>query len=193
MTQSKKRSTNKKLAVLVSGRGSNLQAIIDAKKFSVSLVLSDKKEAKALSRAAKVNIPAFHVSKKDRDLKILSYLKEHEIDLVVLAGYLKKVGDNILEEYENRIINIHPSLLPKFGGVGMYGLNVHQAVLDNKENESGATVHYVTKEYDQGEIIVQERVAVLESDTAESLAKRVLEVEHRILVEGIVRVLRKFI
>ena len=99
MTQSKKRSTNKKLAVLVSGRGSNLQAIIDANKFNVALVLSDQKSAKALERASDSNIPAFHVSKKDRDKKILSHLEKHEIDLVVLAGYLKKIGDNIPVSY----------------------------------------------------------------------------------------------
>jgi len=184
------KTLSKKIAVLVSGRGSNLQAIIDAKKFDVALVLSDKKSAQALERASNVNIPAFYVSKKDRDKNILSLLQEHNIDFVVLAGYLKKVGDNILEKFENRVINIHPSLLPKYGGKGMYGLKVHTAVLENKEKESGATVHYVTKVYDEGEIIIQEKVEVLDSDSPDDLAKRVLEVEHRILVEGIERGLR---
>ena len=179
-----------RIAVLVSGRGSNLQAILDAEKrniekFNVAVVMSDKKDAYALTRAKENDIPAYHVSFTNRDQKILDYLKQYKIDLVVLAGYLKKIGDNILEEYDNRIINIHPSLLPKYGGKGMHGMNVHRAVLENNEQESGATVHYVTSVYDEGEIIRQEKVAVENGDTPEQLAQRVLEVEHRILVESI--------
>ncbi len=182
--------SSKKIAVLVSGRGSNLQAIIDAKKFDVALVLSDKKSAKALERASEVNIPAFYVPKDNRNKKILSLLQEHDIEFVVLAGYLKKIGDNILEEFENRVINIHPSLLPKYGGKGMYGLKVHTAVIENNEKESGATVHYVTKVYDEGEIIVQQKIPVLNDDSPEKLAKRVLEIEHLILVQALEKVLR---
>lgn len=184
------KTSSKKIAVLASGNGSNLQAIIDHKteKFEVALVLSNVKTAFALQRASKANIPAFYVSKTDRDKKIFSHLEKHKIDLVVLAGYLKKVGDNILEDF--KVINIHPSLLPKHGGPGMFGINVHQAVIESKEKQSGATVHYVTGVYDEGEIIIQEKVDVLDDDTPESLAKRVLEVEHRIFIEGIELALR---
>ena len=130
-----------KIAVLASGGGSNLGAIIDRinnkqLEAEISVVLSDNKEAFALKRAEKAGVPSFYVAKKERDSEILKYLTKYSADVVVLAGYLKKIGNNILKQYKGKIINIHPSLLPKYGGPGMYGMNVHRAVIENKEKVS---------------------------------------------------------
>ena len=182
-----------RIAVLVSGGGTNLQSIIDAVevgtlKSQIVAVISNKEEAYGLVRARKHQIPAYFINPKEEDYdeKLLTCLKENEIDLVVLAGYLKIINQTLIDAFKGRIINIHPSLLPKFGGKGFYGLRVHEAVLAAGEQESGATVHYVDAGVDTGEIILQRSLKVLTEDTAWTLQKRILEqIEHKILVEAI--------
>ena len=145
----------------------------------------------ALQRAKDENIPAYHLSSKmfgDENIlayEILKVLSKYNIDMIFLAGYMRMLHVSILEKYNNRIFNIHPALLPKFGGKGMYGINVHTAVIDAKETETGVTIHSVNAEYDSGEIVAQTKVPVLENDTPEILAKRVLKREHEFLIEVI--------
>ncbi len=122
---------------------------------------------------------------------MLAELEKRHVDLILLAGYMKRIPKAIIERYPKRILNIHPALLPKFGGEGMYGMHVHRAVIDAKEKESGATVHFVNEDYDKGEIIIQGKVAVASDETPESLAVKVLEVEHRIYIEALVQVLEQ--
>jgi len=188
------------IAVFASGGGSDLQAIIDACKSGrlnaqVRVVVSNNSGSMALQRARDEGIAAFHFSAKligdpgALEKRILETLLEHEIDLVFLAGYLKKMGPTVLRAYENRIFNIHPSLLPKYGGEGMYGINVHKAVLEAAETETGITIHRVSAEYDTGEIIAQRKVPVLDGDTPETLAARVLAQEHVFIVEVLSKIL----
>ncbi len=125
------------------------------------------------------------------DTEILNLLRQHRADLIVLAGYMRKLGPMTLAEYKGRVLNIHPALLPKHGGQGMYGRAVHEAVLAGHEQETGVTIHLVDAEYDQGAIIAQTRVPVLDTDTVETLAARVLETEHRFLVETLARIGRE--
>ena len=186
-----------KIDVLVSGGGTDLQSIIDAiengtlKNVEIERVISSNASAFALERAKAHKIKATAVTKKDypdineRMEVIKEILDEDEVDLVVLAGYLSILTPELVSAYRGRIINIHPSLLPKFGGKDHYGLKVHEAVLAAGEKVSGATVHYVDEGIDTGEIILQEEVPVLEDDTPETLQARVLEVEHKILPRAI--------
>lgn len=169
-----------KVAVLVSGGGSNLQSIIDFEgSFEVSLVISNKKSAFGLIRAQNHNIPNYFVAKENRTNDILRLLNEYKIDLVVLAGYLSIIDAEIIEKH--KIINIHPSLIPEFCGMGFYGERVHRAVFEAKATKTGATVHFVDAGVDTGEIILQESVDVEPCDTPDTIAKKVLEIEHRIL------------
>ena len=174
-----------RLAVLASGRGSNLQAILDhfdniarERVAKVVLVASNRSDSPALIRAATASIDIASFDAADDGSQLLELLRRFRIDLVVLAGYLKRVPPPVIREYAGRIINIHPALLPAFGGEGMYGARVHEAVLASGARESGVTVHLVDNEYDRGPIVAQWRVPVEESDTPESLAARVLAVEH---------------
>ncbi|MBZ4683910.1 MAG: phosphoribosylglycinamide formyltransferase 1 [Fusobacteriaceae bacterium] len=181
-----------KIVVLISGGGSNLQSIIDAieeKKLNAKIecVISDR-EAYGLERAKKHNIPSILIDRKIFKQNLFDEIEKvipKDIDLIVLAGFLSIVSAEFIKKWENKIINIHPSLLPKFGGKGMYGMNVHRAVVENRETESGCTVHFVTNEIDGGEIIAQKKVPVYETDTPEDVQKRVLEKEHQLLVEAI--------
>ena len=182
-------STSKtKVAVLVSGGGTNLQAIIDKvqsgelPQVELVKVISSKEGAFALERAAKAGIPTA-VAKEQAD--VLNELKACGTELIVLAGYMKVLSEEIIKEYRNKIINIHPSLIPKYCGKGFYGIRVHNAVIAGGETESGATVHYVDEGVDTGEIILQRKVPVEPGDTPEDLAARVLKVEHVILAEGL--------
>lgn len=190
-----------KLAIFVSGSGSNLQSIIDAidNKYidnaEIALIIASKEGIYALDRAKKANIKSVvynknNYSRLDKmfDAMIME-LVNAKIDYIVLAGYLSILSSNIIKKFPNQIINIHPSLIPKYCGDGFYGMRVHQAVIDNKENESGATVHYVNEGIDTGEIILQEKVPVHKEDTAEDLAKRVLELEHKLLPKAIKKIL----
>ena len=193
----------KKLAVLVSGSGSNLQSIIDQTKngilkdiAEVVIVISNNPSAYGLERAKKENIKAValdykNMDKKDYDEQMYKLIRESDADLICLAGYLKKVPDIIVKEYKSRILNIHPALLPKFGGKGMYGHFVHEAVVKAKEKKSGPTVHYVDENYDTGKIILQTEVPVYETDSPEDVAKRVLVQEHIIFPKAIKKVIER--
>jgi phosphoribosylglycinamide formyltransferase-1 len=176
-----------KIAVLISGGGSNLQSIIDGCESGyingiVKLVISNKSEAYGLERAKKHNIKSF-VEKEET--KIINLLKEEGIDLVILAGYLKIISPNFVEAFRNKIINIHPSLIPAFCGEGYYGKKVHESVINYGSKLSGATVHFVDEGADTGPIIMQKSVEVKFNDTPNSLAERVLSVEHEILKESV--------
>ena len=184
------------IAVFASHGGSDLQAIIDGCKnkeikADVSVVISNNGDSMALQRAEKEKIDAYHLSVKTEGTeellakKILDVLGKYHVDMIFLAGYMKLLPVLVLEKYDNRIFNIHPALLPKFGGKGMYGINVHNAVINAGETETGVTIHRVNAEYDSGEIVAQTKVPVLENDTAEILADRVLQREHEFLVEVI--------
>jgi phosphoribosylglycinamide formyltransferase-1 len=174
-----------RLAVLASGRGSNLQAIIEhfdnlarERIAKVVLVASNRPDSPALLRAATASIDIASFDAADDGSALLDLLRKFRVDLVVLAGYLKRIPPQVVREYSGRIINIHPALLPAFGGEGMYGARVHEAVIASGARESGVTVHLVDNEYDRGPIVAQWRVPVEKSDNAESLAARVLAVEH---------------
>ncbi|MFL5564900.1 MAG: phosphoribosylglycinamide formyltransferase [Gemmatimonadaceae bacterium] len=174
-----------RLAVLASGRGSNLQAIIDhfdnlarERVATIALVASNRADSPALIRAATASIDIAAFNSADDGSELLELLRRFRIDLVVLAGYLKRVPPKVIAEYGGRIMNIHPALLPEFGGEGMYGARVHEAVIASGAAESGVTVHMVDSEYDRGPIIAQWRIPVDKSDTADTLAARILNVEH---------------
>jgi phosphoribosylglycinamide formyltransferase-1 len=183
-----------RLGLLASGRGSNLQAIIDACRAGdlgavPAVAISNNAGAEALARARQAGIPAFHLSATTHpdpgalDRAIDDCLRRHRVDLVILAGYMKKLGPRTLGAFAGRVLNIHPALLPKFGGQGMYGRRIHEAVIAAGERETGITVHLADEEYDRGPILAQRRIPVLASDTAESLAARVLAEEHAFYVE----------
>jgi phosphoribosylglycinamide formyltransferase 1 len=174
-----------RLAVLASGRGSNLQAIIEhfdnlarERIAKVVLVASNRPDSPALLRAATASIDIASFDAADDGSALLDLLRRFRVDLVVLAGYLKRIPPQVVREYSGRIINIHPALLPAFGGEGMYGARVHEAVISSGARESGVTVHLVDNEYDRGPVVAQWRVPVEKSDDAESLAAKVLAVEH---------------
>jgi len=176
-----------RLAVLASGRGSNLQAIIEhfdnlarERVAKVALVASNRADSPALIRAATASIDIAHFNAGDDGSELLALLERHRIDLVVLAGYLKRIPSKIIQAYAGRILNIHPALLPAFGGEGMYGARVHEAVIASGASETGVTVHLVDDEYDRGPIVAQWRLPVNRSDTPDSLAARVLNVEHTV-------------
>ncbi|MBE7013399.1 MAG: phosphoribosylglycinamide formyltransferase [Ruminococcaceae bacterium] len=186
------------IGVLVSGGGTNLQALIDAcnngviKSGKIVTVVSSKADAYALVRAEKNGIATAVFSKKDYGTKdeldeaIAKYMKDQGVDLIVMAGYLSIVGDKLLRAYKDRIINIHPSLIPSFCGDGFYGLKVHQAALDYGVKVTGATVHFVNEVTDGGKIILQKAVYINDGDTAESLQRRVMEeAEWQILPEAV--------
>jgi len=178
--------TRARVAVLASGRGSNLRALLDACAASdmpaeVVAVLSDRPAAGALDLARHAGLPARAIADPSDGAALTAMLEQADAGLVVLAGYLKLVPGDTVRRYAGRIMNIHPALLPAFGGAGMYGLRVHRAVLASGARVSGATVHLVDEEYDRGPILAQWPVPVRPSDTAETLAARVLEVEHRLL------------
>ena len=174
-----------RIAVAVSGGGSNLQALLDTLPpggpARIALVVSNTPKAGGLARAEAAGVPTAVFRDPASGAEWLALLEGHGIDLVVLAGYLKLVPREVTAAYRGRILNIHPALLPEFGGPGMYGKRVHQAVLDAGRAESGCTVHLVDEAYDRGEILAQARVPVLPGDTAESLAGRVLAEEHTLL------------
>ncbi|NLM01588.1 MAG: phosphoribosylglycinamide formyltransferase [Treponema sp.] len=205
-----------KIAVLVSGGGTNLQALIDETQknknalFKISVVISSTKDAYALERAKKANIPAIVASpfnilgsekvklatreEKNEAVsnKVLDLCKEYKVDAIVLAGFLTVLQGKIITEYSNRIINLHPALLPKFGGVGMWGHHVHEAVIAAGEKESGCTIHLVDDGCDTGEILIQKKVPVLPNDTAQTLYERIAPYEHIAMVEGVNALAKRF-
>ena len=198
------------IAVLVSGGGTNLQALIDYEKnsdsncpYHIALVISNTKNAYALERAQKAGIrteikspytvlgkeKAENATRDEKRLaisdSILELCKECNIELIVLAGYLSVLGGKIIDEYSGKIMNLHPALLPKFGGVGMWGENVHKAVIAAGEKESGCTIHLVDSGCDTGQILVQKKVPVMADDTPETLYERIAPEEHKAIVEGV--------
>lgn len=188
-----------KLGLLASHAGTNMQAIIDACKQGVldaesAVVISNNAGSGALQRAFTEKIPAVHLSSITHpdpaalDAEMARVLSGHRVDLVVLAGYLKKIGPATIAAFPRRILNIHPALLPRFGGMGMYGARVHAAVLEAGDAVTGITVHLVDQEYDRGPVVAQCEVEVLEGDTVESLSQRVLHREHRFYIETLCRI-----
>ena len=184
------------LVALASGGGTNLQAIIDniekgILNARIKAVISNNSKSGALERARNHNIRAIHLSHKQSgtpeefDQRLLSVLKENETDLVILAGYMKMLSPTIVRAYKNKILNIHPALLPSFGGTGMYGIHVHEAVIDSGVKVTGVTVHLVDEIYDHGAIIVQKCVPVQSDDTPETLQQRVLPHEHELYSKAI--------
>lgn len=185
-----------KLAVLASHGGSNMQAIIDhiaagQLDARIVLVISNNSSSGALERARRAGLPGLHLSSRafpdpaELDAKLSEALAHSGAELIVLAGYMKKLGPRVLDQFHGRILNIHPALLPAHGGEGMFGIHPHEAVLAAGETESGVTVHLVTRDYDRGPILRQRRVPVEPGDTPESLQKRVLAIEHQIYSEVI--------
>ena len=175
----------KKIIVFASGSGTNAENIIkyfkDSATAEVSLVLSNNQSAKVLERAHKLNVIALHFDKTAfyNTNDVLHILEDTQPDLIVLAGFLWLFPNKILEKFPNKVINLHPALLPKFGGKGMYGNNVHQAILENKEKETGITIHYVNENYDDGQVIFQTGFPVDSQDTVESIAEKIHELEYR--------------
>jgi len=187
----------KHIAIFASGAGSNAQKIIDHFRQSgdikISLIMCNKPGAGVLNIAARENIPAVLIDKEKffRGNAYTDELIAHHIDFIILAGFLWKIPAPLIKAYPREIVNIHPALLPKYGGKGMYGNYVHEAVINAKEKESGITIHYVDEHYDHGDAIFQAKCAVLENDTAESLAKRIHSLEHEHYPEVIEKLLAK--
>lgn len=190
----------KKVAVFCSGTGSNFRALFYAiieRELPAEIVmcLSNRSQCGAMAFARTYGVEAIHLSEKhypshdEFARTMLHTLQDHQIELILLAGYLRKVPDEVIAAYPDKIVNIHPALLPQFGGPGMYGMNVHTAVIRSGETRSGATVHYVNEEYDKGRIIMQHHVPVFKTDTAEILAARVLECEHRLYPQALEKLL----
>ncbi|MGD1119485.1 MAG: phosphoribosylglycinamide formyltransferase [Dehalococcoidales bacterium] len=188
------------IGFIASHNGTNMQAVIKACKEGVLkanpvVVISNNGDSGALLKAKREGIPYYHLSRKTHpvpeqlDNEILNALVSNQVDLVILAGYMCRLGTKTLKYYKGRVINIHPALLPKHGGEGMYGLKVHQAVLASGEKETGVTIHLTDEDYDHGAIIAQSRVPVLPGDTVEVLSERVLEREHSFLVETIDKII----
>lgn len=187
-----------RIAVLASGSGTNFQAIVDKiasgqLNARVMVLICNNRNAFVLERARQVGIRAEHWSetlagsRKEFVEGLLRTLRESKVELIVLAGYMKLLPEEVVREYHGRILNIHPALLPKFGGQGMYGMFVHEAVIAARETESGATIHFVDAEYDRGPVFLQRTVPVLPNDTPESLRERVLKLEHELLPEAIAK------
>lgn len=187
-------TTKLHIAILASHTGTNMQAIIDACRRGdlngeVCAVISNNSNSQALEKARIAGVPVYHLSNKthleedELDEAIYKVLTESGADIVALAGYMKKLGPKVLKQYKGRILNIHPSLLPKYGGKGMYGTHVHRAVIDAGEKTTGVTIHLVEEEYDTGKIIRQCEIEVLEGDTIDTLSIRVLEKENSFYVE----------
>jgi len=193
---------NKSVAILASGSGSNAENIIrffrDSKDFEdfkdsgnvcFPVIVSNKEDAYVHERAKKLGISSYTFKKSDFESgRVLEFLKEQQIDFIILAGFLLKVPENLLQAYPNKIINIHPALLPKFGGKGMYGSHVHEAVVAAKEKESGITIHYVNENYDEGQIIFQAQCEVLPTDTPDDVAEKVHALEYEFFPKVIKRI-----
>lgn len=184
----------KKIAILASGNGSNAEEIIkhfkNAEAAEVALIISNKPDAFVLKRAENHNIPSKVISRKQlQDGDLLPVLKHYEIDFIVLAGFLLLIPQYLVKAFPNKIINIHPALLPKYGGKGMYGDRVHQAVKESGDKETGITIHFVNENYDEGEVIFQGKCEVLPNDTPEQIAKKVHQLEYKYFPKIIEQVL----
>lgn len=193
---------NLNLGFFASGSGSNVQAIIDSIKRGnldavPKVVITNNSRAGVVDKAKRENIPFYHISrvthpaKSNRTNEMINILKKHNVDLVVLGGYMKKLPDELLREFNGKVINIHPALLPDHGGKGMYGLNVHRAVIEAGDKETGVSIHIVTPEYDRGRVIAQRKIPVMPNEKPEELQKRVLKVEHKLYPETIQKIAKK--
>jgi phosphoribosylglycinamide formyltransferase-1 len=186
----------KRIVIFASGSGTNTQNIIQhfqqGEIAEVVLVLSNKKDAKVLIRSKNLNISSVHFTLENLNSEngVLKQLKDAQPDLIVLAGFLLKFPEHILKAFPNKVINIHPALLPKYGGKGMYGRHVHEAVVANGENETGITIHFVNEKYDDGKIIFQKSVAVSERDTSEHVAEKIHQLEYEYLPKVIEHLLQ---
>ncbi len=185
----------KKLAIFASGSGSNAQKILEffenSSDVSVALILSNRPEAGVLDRAAKFKVPTYVFDRQSlMNAEVLKVLQQHDIEWIILAGFLWLMPSNILDEYPDRVINIHPALLPQYGGAGMYGSRVHEAIWQNGEQETGITIHYVNNNYDEGQIIMQARTRLSSSDTPLTIEKKVHELEHAYLPFVILQTIR---
>ncbi len=189
-----------RIAIFCSGSGSNFKALFHAIRnknlpTEIVLCLSNRAQCGAMEFAQQNGIATVHITEKQFDSfdkfasAMVGRMKEHQVDIILLAGYMRKVPDAIVAAFPERMLNIHPALLPKFGGDGMYGIHVHTAVLEAGETETGATVHFVNEEYDKGAILLQRTVPVLPNDTPETLAARVLECEHALYPDALEKLL----
>ncbi len=174
----------KNIAVFASGSGTNAENIVkyfqDSDLARVAVIFCNRKHAGVMDRAHKLGVRSIYFDKSELgNGQVLSKLKESKIDFIALAGFLLKIPSDIIQEYENRIINIHPALLPDYGGLGMYGMAIHAAVVENQEEETGITIHYINDDYDEGEIIFQESVEIDFEDTPEDVQYKVLQLEHK--------------
>jgi phosphoribosylglycinamide formyltransferase-1 len=178
-------STKKQIAIFASGSGSNAERLVHMSRenelaYEVKLIVTSSAKAGVIERAHRLGIPVFVWDAADiaGSENFISFLKKNEIDFIILAGYLKKIEASLIHSFENKIVNIHPSLLPKYGGKGMYGHHVHEAVIAAKESESGITIHFVNEHYDEGKVIAQFTCALGAADTVESLQKKIQTLEH---------------
>ena len=185
-----------RIALFASGSGSNAEQIIrhfeGSDEVKVQCIISNKKDAFVHQRALNLNIPSVTFSRNDfyETDNVLNHLNENKVDYIILAGFLWLIPQNLLVHYSDRILNIHPALLPAYGGKNMYGMNVHRAVIENKEKESGITIHYVNEKYDEGEVVFQAKCAVEPADTPESLAEKVHALEYEFfpsIIEQVVK------
>ena len=186
----------KKIAILASGEGTNAEQII--KHFAsnniakTTVVLTNNPQAGVIHRAKSLHVPVEILTPKEfKEGKAIELLRNYQVEFIVLAGFLLHIPNNILDNYPNKIVNIHPSLLPKFGGKGMYGKYVHEAVLASNESESGITIHYVNEHYDEGNIILQIQCPVIPNDTPKTLADRVHQLEYKYYPDTIERILNE--
>ncbi|RXJ68451.1 phosphoribosylglycinamide formyltransferase [Halarcobacter ebronensis] len=189
----------KRVGILASHNGSGFETIYKACEeksldAQVVLVISNNSEANVLEKAFQKNIPNYVINAKiypneSLDERITLMMKEFKVDYIFLSGYMKKLETNLIKTFENRIINSHPALLPKFGGKGMYGTNVHKAVIEAKEKISGCTIHFVNENYDEGEYILQKKLTLDENESVESLEKRIKELESKAIVEALQKVI----
>ena len=186
------------ISIWASGSGTNAENIILKFKnhpfIRIKMIVTNNPSAGVIQRAEKLKKTVHIIPKSvlyEKVHRVIEFLKEEEIDLIVLAGFLLKVPKEIIQEYPNKIINIHPALLPKYGGKGFYGNHVHAAVLQNKEKETGITIHYVNEEYDEGQIIMQSKCPVLETDTEETLAQKVHQLEYEFYPKVIEQIAEK--
>ena len=186
----------KKIVIFASGSGTNAENIIryflNTPTAKVVSVLTNNSRAKVIERASSFNVPVYVFSKEElNDGSLLQKVAKLKPDLIVLAGFLLKVPQNLIVAYPNQIINIHPALLPKYGGKGMYGMHIHKAVVDNKEKKTGITIHYVNENYDEGAILFQSSVALSGDDTPESVAAKIYELEQKHFPQVIDNLLRE--
>ena len=189
----------KKLAIFASGSGSNAENICNyfagSSDIEVVLICTNRQDALIVKKASKLKIPVYVFSKSELNyfVDLHNKLQNIKVDVIILAGFLLKLPTIMVDSYPNRIINIHPSLLPKYGGKGMYGSNIHKAVIENKEIESGISIHFVNQNYDEGEIILQEKCAISLNETVETLIHKIHKLEHNYFPSAIEEIIKKLL